>query len=211
MRHERSEQSETDWKIVKTEFPFGDVPGPQGPQPAAPPLQLEHDGATVFVRGRIDRIDATTLGDHPAFTVIDYKTGKRPSFNERDLRSGRAVQLLLYALAVQRLGLVADDAVPFQLGYWCLKETGSEAEKLRAEEDDGHRSCDMGGAGADVRGAAATAGLRTGASVNSRSTTRTNTVSHCHYRTICRVNQTRDLNPCKSNATSAEPRSDLIP
>ncbi len=194
LRHERVEQTETDWTIVKTEFPFGDVPGPQGPQPAAPPLQLQHGEATVFVRGRIDRIDTATIGDHAAFTVIDYKTGRRPSFSQKDIQSGRAVQLLLYALAVQRLGLVAADAVPFQLGYWCLKETGFAAEKLERRK----KSTAIDQAAWDVLVQMLeellprlASGMRAGEFPVDNPDE--HCMSRCDYRTLCRVNQTRSV------------------
>jgi ATP-dependent helicase/nuclease subunit B len=111
------------WQVLETEFPFGDVPGARG-ENQTPPLTFGADAQRVHVRGRIDRIDVARVLNRPAYIVIDYKTGKRPRFSEDEVRSGQALQLMLYAIAVKRLGLAPVDAVPFQLGYWCLKETG---------------------------------------------------------------------------------------
>jgi ATP-dependent helicase/DNAse subunit B len=109
---------------VHLELPFGNPPGTDE-------TDAEHGYATfgaqtsaTRIRGRIDRIDVGVADGRTVFNIIDYKTGKPPRFSLDDVKSGTALQLALYTLAVVRLGVVAADARPFQMGYWCLRETG---------------------------------------------------------------------------------------
>jgi ATP-dependent helicase/DNAse subunit B len=115
------------WRSLPPETPFGDVPR-SADEATTPPLSVGAASQRVLIRGRIDRIDTGVVDGRPVFTVIDYKTGKRPSLKEADVHAGRSLQLVLYAMAARRLGLVPTDALPFQLGYWCLKETGFRGE-----------------------------------------------------------------------------------
>jgi RecB family exonuclease len=78
----------------------------------------------VRVGGRIDRLDVGRRDGRTVFVVIDYKTGGPRRFKDVDLRSGRQLQLVLYALAVQRLGLLGPGSLPWQFGYWNLRDTG---------------------------------------------------------------------------------------
>ncbi|MDA1213313.1 MAG: PD-(D/E)XK nuclease family protein [Planctomycetota bacterium] len=120
------------WDIPPTpeafEIAFGRVPeessAESAPANVFPSLKIGKGKQTLSVRGRIDRIDVGETGDVKVFNVIDYKTGKPPRFNQEDVNSGRALQLLLYALAVQRLGMVGPDAKPFQMVYWSIKNEG---------------------------------------------------------------------------------------
>ena len=56
--------------------------------------------------------------------MVDYKTGQRPKMSNDDLLTGRSIQLALYLLAMKRLGMVGPDAIPYQMGYWALQDTG---------------------------------------------------------------------------------------
>lgn len=185
------------WQMIRPEIPFGDVPGaqPSGPTAVAPALQF-HDGhETVLVRGRIDRVDYANIDNRTVFNVIDYKTGRPPRFTEEDVRSGQAVQLMLYALAVKRLGLVAEDATPFQLGYWCLREKGFQTGLSRRGQS-GMTALD-----AAVWNALEellsrilprlAAGIRNGEFVVDNADPLC--TGRCPYRTVCRVNQVRPL------------------
>jgi ATP-dependent helicase/nuclease subunit B len=78
----------------------------------------------VRIGGRIDRLDVGRRDGRTVYVVIDYKTGGDRRFKEADLRTGRQLQLVLYALAVQRLGLLGAGSLPLQFGYWNLREKG---------------------------------------------------------------------------------------
>ncbi|MBN1137610.1 MAG: PD-(D/E)XK nuclease family protein [Anaerolineae bacterium] len=82
------------WQPVALEQAFG-IKG-------CPPLDVEHNGRHLRLRGFVDRLDRDADG---RLQVIDYKAGSTP-ISPRDLDSGKRVQLPLYALAVREaLGL----------------------------------------------------------------------------------------------------------
>jgi ATP-dependent helicase/nuclease subunit B len=87
-----------------------------------PGLVLGVEPEAVQFQGKIDRIDVLRDGDRTLFRVIDYKTGGCPS--KLDIIQGRALQLPLYALAVERLELAGPGALPLDVGYWALKDRG---------------------------------------------------------------------------------------
>jgi len=105
------------------EVPFGEVPS-EPSETAYESIAFGRDTETVWLRGRIDRIDIGECGDRPVFNVIDYKSGKSGRFSLEDVQAGKSLQLAVYTLAVIKLGLVDADARPFQMGYWSLRETG---------------------------------------------------------------------------------------
>jgi len=89
-----------------------------------PPVPFGSAEETVFVEGRIDRIDVGELAAGPVFNLIDYKTGEPPRMKSEQLSRGTQLQLALYAVAITRLKLVGDDAVPYLIGYWGIREKG---------------------------------------------------------------------------------------
>lgn len=198
------------WQVLDTEYPFGDVPGATNER-KAPPLTFGRSSNQVQVRGRIDRVDVGRIQDRPAFIVIDYKTGRRPKFSEDDVRNGTALQLMLYTIAVRRLGLAPADALPFQLGYWCLKETGFEggvgrkAKELKpidaAVWETLERLVD------DIVPKLA-AGIRRGEFVVDNPEEQC--TGMCEFRTVCRVNQIRPLQE-KLHKVRAEPVLEAAP
>lgn len=61
-------------------------------------VQLE-DG--IYIKGFVDRVDEYLSDKYGHFLrIIDYKTG-RQDFSERDIRNGRNMQLMVYAIAAQ--------------------------------------------------------------------------------------------------------------
>ncbi len=59
------------------------------------------DFGPVLIRGKIDRVDYIGPEPQRRAIVIDYKTGRLPS--AADIRSGRALQLVLYSAAVEKI------------------------------------------------------------------------------------------------------------
>ncbi|MEX1230853.1 MAG: PD-(D/E)XK nuclease family protein [Planctomycetaceae bacterium] len=122
------------WDLPPTpeafEVAFGTVPEESSAESAKanvyPSLKIGTGDRSLSLRGRIDRIDVGEAGDVTVFNVIDYKTGMAPRFNQEDVNSGRALQLLLYTLAVQRLGIAGPEAKPYQMIYWSIKNDGFE-------------------------------------------------------------------------------------
>ena len=98
--------------------------GERDPLSTTKPFELSCGGETIRLSGRIDRIDIGVVGGQVVFNVLDYKTGSRKRLKEDDIQSGRALQLPLYAMAVQELLMVDRRAVPWRVGYWYLKDKG---------------------------------------------------------------------------------------
>jgi ATP-dependent helicase/nuclease subunit B len=175
------------------EIPFGQLPDvSSATHEVYPAIEFGHDDNFVNLRGRIDRVDVGLHEGHPAYVVIDYKTGQRPSLKNDDLISGRSIQLVLYLLAVKRLGLVTPDAVPYQMGFWALRDTGFKPgmgrSKFEPLEITVIQSMEILLNELLPRLAE---GIRTGTFVvenNDLSCT-----GRCLYRTACRVNQLRPL------------------
>jgi hypothetical protein len=87
-----------------------------------PGLDLGPPADGVRLQGMIDRIDLVRHPDRTLFRVIDYKTG--PSPGKAALKAGLALQLPLYALAVERILLAEQAAAPLDVGYWGLAADG---------------------------------------------------------------------------------------
>ena len=114
---------------VRFEDKFG-----QGDQP---PLQIGDDASGIALQGIIDRIDLYERDGQLYFRIIDYKTGSPPSSD--DVAAGVALQLPLYALAVQRVlfgATVGGPPEPLDLGYWGLKEGSGFRPALRPQKLD---------------------------------------------------------------------------
>jgi ATP-dependent helicase/nuclease subunit B len=91
------------------------------------PFAIKCGDELVRFSGRIDRIDIGIMGGEVAFNVIDYKTGTKRGFKKKDIESGQAIQLPLYALAVQELLMIDRRAKPWRVGYWFLKDGGFDS------------------------------------------------------------------------------------
>lgn len=160
-----------------------------------PCLTIGQGGDETRIRGRIDRIDTGRREGQVVFNVIDYKTGRKPATSGSQVKSGRSLQLVLYALAVQRLNLVGENSFPIQAGYWCLKETGwAPLTKPPQAGPQGLVSHADWAALVDVLDELVprlAAGIRAGRFPVYNS--ETECTSYCAYKTTCRVNQIRPL------------------
>ena len=175
-----------------SEIPFGNLPDrPVADERSYPPIQFGRDENAVKLRGRIDRVDVGRFEGKPAYVVVDYKTGRRPTSNDRELISGRSIQLALYLIAIKQLGLVGPEAIPVQMGYWILQETGFkpgfgsrmkalEPEKIRWMESVLHQLLPQ-----------LASEIRSGRFVVENEDE--SCTSRCAFRTVCRVNQIRPL------------------
>lgn len=192
------EQVKSSWDQLSDPLPpelaFGKLPREQDdPAAARKPLVLGEGERQTVVWGRIDRVDRGRAGDKDVFTVIDYKTGRRPTLKLDALQSGHGLQLPLYLLAVKRLGLAGPDAVPFQMGYWALKETGF-APGLRNRAKFGSLEqavLDQLEQTLDEVVPRLAEGIRSGRFIVENADE--HCTGHCAYRTVCRVNQIRPL------------------
>ena len=92
-----------------------------GADEAHAPVRVEANGRTVFLGGRIDRIDR---GPGGRFRVVDYKTGKLRA-KDQDFGGGTNLQLPVYLLAAS--------------GILRVPVEGGEAVYLRVGSGDGRR------------------------------------------------------------------------
>ena len=180
-------QAGQNWRFEKVEAKFGarDSDGV-----ITNPLILGEDSERIVLQGTIDRIDVLRDPDQPTtrFRVLDYKSGHVPSLKE--VREQGAIQLPLYALAIERLALLGDTAETEGFGYWDLRKDGWKAIKI----PDWERLRDS----LEDHILEAVARLRAGAfPVASRDPYCT---GFCEYRNLCRVQQVRARDKQWTNA-----------
>jgi hypothetical protein len=69
-------------------------------------------------------VDIAELEDGIGFWVIDYKTGAAKYYTGNDLQTFQRLQLMLYAVAVERVLLPGRNARPLGLAYWLVADSG---------------------------------------------------------------------------------------
>lgn len=177
------------------EVSFGTPHTPDPEAESRPYLTLGSAQHETRIRGRIDRIDVGEVSGQPVFNIIDYKTGRKPSTTAAQMSSGRSLQLVLYALATQRLNLVGYNSIPIQAGYWCLRETGwTPVNKAPKAGPNGLEQHSDWLALVDVLDELVprlAEGIRAGHFPVYNSDT--GCMSYCPYKTTCRVTQIRPL------------------
>ncbi|MCI0332497.1 MAG: exodeoxyribonuclease V subunit gamma [Planctomycetes bacterium] len=176
------------------EFRFGPSrPGDaeNDPQSTRQAFELDIEGEKIRVIGQIDRIDVGALDGQTVFSVIDYKSGKKPSLRDDDIQSGERLQLPIYVEAAQAL-VFGGNATPLVAGYWSM--TGGFDAKgalaVEVEGDNAERWKKMRRA-IEERIGQFVNDIRHGAfPVASRDDKCT---SYCEFNTVCRVAQIRSL------------------
>ena len=130
------------------------------------------------------------------FNVLDYKTGGPIKLTPESIHAGTTLQLPLYAMAAMELLLADRDAVPWQAGYWYVREGGFRPRQaLRMYRNDDGR-IELERDWEDIRdGLGETSwpdwsrpfagGQFPVCSADQRCT------GHCPFSTICRINQVR--------------------
>jgi len=190
------------------EVSFGRTGGDEDPRSIDQPLQLHTPEGTIRLAGRIDRIDTGRLAGQAVLNVLDYKTGGTVRFSRQSVLEGTALQLPLYAIAAAELLLGDRRAVPWQAGYWNLRDEGfkprnalsmhrrGQGRLLPEEAWEGLRT------GMIEKVAALVRGIRAGefpvVSGNERCT------GFCPYRTTCRINEVRSLEKTWPPATDPD-------
>ncbi len=92
----RNQAKLTHAQNVVTEQKFGVMDlNDQGQHSFAPLIYPLDQGHKVYLRGRIDRIDAVELNQEPYLMVVDYKSGNQ-QFNLVEAYDGLALQMLSY-------------------------------------------------------------------------------------------------------------------
>ncbi|QDT50859.1 DNA-dependent helicase II [Symmachiella dynata] len=197
-----SKASEKNWdeppQPVRYEVGFGAAPGGDPATDAAETAECLVLGVAhraVRIRGRIDRIDVGEIAGTPAFNVVDYKTGASTKFTPKKISEGGLIQLPLYAMAAERLGMVAAGAQPMELGYWFVKETGFKSKLTAGQVNEGEFTAsevwEHLQATLEESIPQMAAGIRRGQFPVYNEDTKCTT--NCPFSTTCRVGQIRPL------------------
>ncbi|MFQ5410718.1 MAG: PD-(D/E)XK nuclease family protein [Phycisphaerae bacterium] len=120
---------------------FGD-----GRNDALPAFELaSSNDTTVFIRGKIDRVDLLSEGDRTFAVVLDYKRKKREKLRLDRVYHGLSLQLLAYLLVIRDHGGGGDDTqiipagafyLPLIAGHIKVKHPAeAEEEKFRPFKD----------------------------------------------------------------------------
>ncbi|MCT8309601.1 PD-(D/E)XK nuclease family protein [Tetragenococcus halophilus] len=88
----KKQAEKTQLTPVQTEVLFGEIAGNQGIPGLEIPLS---NGGKLYLRGKIDRVDTTTIDGKPWLAVMDYKSSAH-QFDITDSYYGLAMQLLTY-------------------------------------------------------------------------------------------------------------------
>jgi len=156
-------------------------------------LELRRGEDSIRIAGRVDRVDVADVDGRLVFNVLDYKTGKHPKKNA--IESAAALQLPLYALAVERLLLAPHGAVPWQIGYWSVADKGYSGHlQLGVQAGENVSTTDVWRQLIDTienQVFALVRGLRH-AEFPMHNTDK-HCTSRCDFHTTCRVNQVRSL------------------
>jgi hypothetical protein len=160
----------------------------------AEPFELLCGSETVRLSGRIDRIDVGVVAGQTVFNIVDYKSGSSVRLGSRAIADGLALQLPLYALAAEKL-LVDLQAVPWRAAYWYIRDKGyQEAISFYGR---GQSVLEISPQWEElrekllVRVSSLVRAIR-GGQFPMHSADKDCT-SHCHYHTVCRVNQARAI------------------
>ncbi|MCC7086504.1 MAG: PD-(D/E)XK nuclease family protein [Pirellulales bacterium] len=177
------------------------------------PFIIKCGESEIRLAGRVDRIDVGVIGDRVVFNILDYKTGAKQRIKIEDIHAGLALQLPLYAMAVEELLLIDRRAKPWRVGYWYLKATGFESHGLPQFWDQTDGDLAETQAWSELRRTLLervveiVQGIRSGMfPVYSRNEDCT---SLCEYSTVCRIGQVRSLGkgwlPLQSERKSGKP------
>ena len=115
----------------KFEVAFGQEDQEDSPD-SLPALTIGDGPGLVKLQGKIDRVDLIREDGNVRFRVVDYKTGSNPP--GKDVLSGLASQLPLYALAVERLLFPGGPYEFHDAGYWSLPKDGFKGVRIKEWE-----------------------------------------------------------------------------
>ncbi len=116
--------------IFKNEFDFGDFKDSE-------PIKLElPSNETVYLKGRVDRIDTVELDGATYIRIVDYKTGAK-AFDLNDLYYGLQIQLLVYLDAILKSSkqLLKKQAIPGAILYFKVDDPIIKSKKALEEDE----------------------------------------------------------------------------
>ena len=119
-----------EFDIFKSEFDFGDFKD-------SDPIKLELPSKeTVYLKGRVDRIDKVELNGETYIRIVDYKSGSK-SFDLNELYYGLQIQLLVYLDAILKNSeqILKTQCMPGGILYFKIDNPIIKSKKALSEEE----------------------------------------------------------------------------
>lgn len=119
-----------EFDIFKSEFDFGDFKD-------SDPINLELPSKeTVYLKGRVDRIDKVDLNGETYIRIVDYKSGSK-SFDLNELYYGIQIQLLVYLDAILKNSeqILKTQCMPGGILYFKIDNPIIKSKKALTEEE----------------------------------------------------------------------------
>ena len=119
-----------EFDIFKSEFDFGDFKD-------SDPIKLELPSKeTVYLKGRVDRIDKVDLNGETYIRIVDYKSGSK-RFDLNELYYGLQIQLLVYLDAILKNSkqILKTQCMPGGILYFKIDNPIIKSKKALTEEE----------------------------------------------------------------------------
>lgn len=119
-----------EFEVFKNEFAFGSFKDEE-------PIKIELPSKeTVYLVGRIDRIDTLDMDGNTYLKIVDYKSGSK-KFDLNELYYGLQIQLLVYldALIKNSKQLLNREAIPGAILYFRIDDPIIKSKKELSEEE----------------------------------------------------------------------------
>lgn len=119
-----------EFEIFKNEFDFGDFKD-------SDPIELKlPSNESVYLKGRVDRIDTVDLDGETYVRIVDYKTGAK-SFDLGELYYGLQIQLLVYLDAILRNSnrILSKQCIPGAILYFRVDNPIIKSKKSLSEDE----------------------------------------------------------------------------
>lgn len=113
LQHTQAELRQSEFKPDACELVIGKVEGETGTAPYTLTLS---NGVTLYLRGKIDRVDTCEQDGKLYLRIVDYKTGQK-QFDLADIYYGLNLQMLLYLFALLDDNAYYPDAEPAGVLY----------------------------------------------------------------------------------------------
>lgn len=118
------------WSIVGTELGFG-LPSQEQKSIESIKIPVDKD-ITLYIKGKIDRIDLLETPNQKFLTVVDYKSSNK-KFNWEDFYNGKLLQLPTYLLALDNSKTVSNKFKLAGGAYQNIHYKAMEAKELLSE------------------------------------------------------------------------------
>lgn len=119
-----------DFDVFKNEFDFGDFKDSEA-------IKLElPSGETVYLQGRVDRIDTVDLNGETYIRIVDYKSGSK-NFDLNELYYGLQIQLLVYLDAILKNSkyILEKQCMPGAILYFKIDNPIIKSKKALSEDE----------------------------------------------------------------------------